>query len=225
MFEIDDYIRWVTYKEKKPLGRHVQFNQQYYDEFVEHQVPGGMMSNLHNQLTELGLEHKLPEVLEEAGRVRQELGYPVMVTPLSQIVGLQATLNVIGEERYASIPTKLRNYALGHYGELAGSIDPNVIDKIIRDQDVDTPSGIDVAEPMLDKIRKKHGPFSSKEDLLLATFYDQKTLQNFYINKEDLNQLSIYETPLSAFVRELAKTRKVRALKLTKGDLHLSYQS
>ncbi|WP_373893557.1 pyruvate carboxylase subunit B [Virgibacillus natechei] len=222
---IDDYIRWVAYKENKPLSQQIEFDQQYYDRFVEHQVPGGMMSNLENQLRELGVEHRLPEVLEEAGRVRKELGYPVMVTPLSQIVGVQATLNVIGGERYGSIPKELRNYALGYYGEFAAPIDPNVLDKILRDKDLERQPGIDLSKPLLDKVRKEHGAFSTDEDLLLATFYNQKTLKNFYSNLENLDLLSTYQTPLSEFIKELVKNRNIKSFNIAKGDLRISYNS
>ena len=221
---IDDYMCWVAYKEDKPLGKRIHFNQEYYDSFVGHQVPGGMMSNLENQLKELGMGHKLPEVLEEAGRVREELGYPVMVTPLSQIVGVQATLNVIGEERYGNIPLELKNYARGHYGEFAAPIDPFVMDRIFKDKEVEQGPGLDMSRPMLDEVRREHGPLSD-DDLLLATFYNQKVLKNFYKNKEDLSLLSAYHTPLAAFVKELVKNRNVKSLKLTKGDLKLSYQA
>ncbi|MFH1490846.1 MAG: hypothetical protein ABII06_18235, partial [Pseudomonadota bacterium] len=75
--EIDDYFYWSAYREKKPLGKLVPFDPVKYKEVASHQIPGGMMSNLENQLSELGLMHKLPEVLEESAIVRQELGYPV----------------------------------------------------------------------------------------------------------------------------------------------------
>lgn len=222
---IDDHIRWVTYTENKPLGQPIEFNQEYYNRFVEHQVPGGMMSNLESQLRELGLEHRLPEVLEEAGRVRKELGYPVMVTPLSQVVGVQATLNVVTGERYKNIPQELRNYALGYYGELAAPIDPNVLDKILRDGDIEKKIDVDLSKPTLDKIRKEHGPFSTDEDLLLATFYNQKILKNFYKNKENLDILSTYQTPISELVKELVRNRNIKSFDIAKGDLHLSYKS
>jgi len=92
--------------------------------YVVHQIPGGMMSNLERQLSDLKLMHKLPEVLEEAGRVRQDLGYPVMVTPYSQLVGVQAVFNVVEGERYRTVPEELKLYVRGAYGKPAAPMIP-----------------------------------------------------------------------------------------------------
>src|SRR5260370_38615181 len=89
-------------------------------------MPGGMVSNLKSQLATLGIAHRLPEVLEESARVRCELGYPIIVSPFAQFVMTQAVLNVMGKERYATVPDEVRKYVLGNYGEIAGPIDPNL---------------------------------------------------------------------------------------------------
>lgn len=128
--KIDDYFFWVAYKEKQPVGQKVKFNRVAYKKYAGHQIPGGMMSHLVSQLKEVGLAHRLPDVLEEAGRVREELGYPVMVTPFSQFVGVQAVLNLIQKERYWSVPHEMRLYARGYYGKSAAPIEPNVLDRI-----------------------------------------------------------------------------------------------
>lgn len=222
---VDDYIHWVAYKEKKSIPKKIKFNQKYYDRFVEHQVPGGMMSNLENQLKELGVEHRLDEVLLEAGRVREELGYPVMVTPLSQIVGVQATLNVLSGERYGSIPKELYNYALGHYGELAAPIDVNVLDKILRGKEKDEQDKIDLTKPLLNEIKNKYGTFKSDKDLLLATFYSQNVLKDFYAKEVSLTNISMERSPLSELVQELVKNNKIKTFNLNKGDLCMSYSS
>src|SRR5574340_1574058 len=96
-----------------------------------------MMSNFRNQLKEAGMLHRLDEVLEEASRVRTELGYPIMVTPFSQFVGVQATFNVIQGERYKTVPHELYLYAQGHYGETPAPIDPDVLDRILRGKPVE----------------------------------------------------------------------------------------
>ncbi len=134
--KIDDHFLWVAYSEKKPVGRRVPFDRNRYTKYAAHQIPGGMMSHLASQLKNLGLEHRLPEVLEEAGRVRQEIGYPVMVTPFSQIVGVQAVFNVIQKDRYRTTPSDLSLYARGYYGEMAAPIDANVLDRILEGADV-----------------------------------------------------------------------------------------
>src|SRR5690606_16891890 len=131
----DDYFQWVAFQEKQPLVPPVQFDPARFHAFVGHQIPGGMISNFRNQLRELGLIHRLDEVLEEASRIRMELGYPIMVTPFSQFVGVQATFNIIQGERYKTVPNELYLYALGHYGKPPGPIDANVLDRILNSQD------------------------------------------------------------------------------------------
>ena len=91
-----------------------------------HQVPGGMLSNLLSQLTEQGAMARLPEVLEEIPRVRADLGYPPLVTPTSQIVGIQAVLNVLAGSRYAQITTEVRDYVKGYYGRAPGPVDADL---------------------------------------------------------------------------------------------------
>jgi pyruvate/oxaloacetate carboxyltransferase len=93
---------------------------------LQFQVPGGMLSNLVSQLREQGAEDRYPEVLAEVPRVRKELGYPPLVTPSSQIVGTQATLNVVLGERYKVIPAEIKNYVRGYYGRPPAPIDPEI---------------------------------------------------------------------------------------------------
>ena len=93
----------------KPLGRPVN----HEPSLARHQVPGGMRSNLENQLQALGLRDRLPHVLDEISQIREELGWPIMVTPISQFVGVQALFNVIEGERYRTVQADLANYVLG----------------------------------------------------------------------------------------------------------------
>lgn len=100
----------------------------------QHQVPGGMMSTLKRQLSEIGMADTLPEVIEEVKAVRREIGYPIMVTPFSQFVGSQSLLNVMavrnGQERYSRIPDEVMHFVLGHYGTPAGEVAPQVMAKV-----------------------------------------------------------------------------------------------
>jgi pyruvate/oxaloacetate carboxyltransferase/biotin carboxyl carrier protein len=148
-----------------------------YDLFhFEHQVPGGMMTNLTRQLRELGMEDRLEEILEEVVHVRREFGYPVMATPYSQIVGVQAVENVVSGERYKKIPDATIKYALGYYGEPVVPVDPNVMDRIMglpRTQEF-----IDwQAEGFLksvEELRREIGPDLSDDELLLKVLIPGK---------------------------------------------------
>jgi pyruvate/oxaloacetate carboxyltransferase/biotin carboxyl carrier protein len=124
---VSTHFREVAEKEGLPIGTPPEYDLYYYD----HQVPGGMMTNLKRQLTEMGMEHRLEEFLEEIVLLRKEFGYPVMATPYSQIVGAQAVENVVNGERYKKVLDESFKYVLGHYGEPAAPIDPNVMDRIM----------------------------------------------------------------------------------------------
>ncbi len=218
---IDDYFFWVAYQEKKPVGQPVPFNPAQYKKYAAHQIPGGMMSHLASQLKNLGLEQRLPEVLEEAGRVRQEIGYPVMVTPFSQIVGVQAVFNVIQKERYRTIPSDLCLYARGYYGEPAAPIDPDVKDRILEGED---PEPIDPAEnydePLVSKARKEAGASLSDEELLLTLFFSRPTLERFQKNRKPI-EFPVVKPPLTALIEELGKRPRMRKFYFQRGPLRL----
>ncbi|HIP98792.1 MAG TPA: oxaloacetate decarboxylase subunit alpha [Aquifex aeolicus] len=134
-----------------------------------HQIPGGMITNFMSQLKEQGLEDKLNEVLEEVVRVREDLGYPPLVTPTSQIVGTQALINVLHGERYKVITKEVKDYVKGLYGRPPAPIKEELIKKILGDEkplyDI---RPADLLEPMLDKIRKEaiEAGARSEEDIL-----------------------------------------------------------
>ncbi len=96
-----------------------------------YQVPGGMLSNLLSQLTEQGLQDKYEEVLAEVPKVRADLGYPPLVTPLSQMVGTQALMNVISGERYSLIPNEIKDYVRGEYGKITEHLSQKRLSKKI----------------------------------------------------------------------------------------------
>src|SRR5205814_9009970 len=117
---------WLAGGENKPVGPIDEIDAFHY----AHQMPGGMVSNLTSHRATLGIADRLTEVLEEAARVRCELGYPIIVRPFAHFVMTQAVLNVMGKERYGTVPDEVRKYVLGYYGEIAGPIDPNLYDRI-----------------------------------------------------------------------------------------------
>ncbi|MFW9962511.1 MAG: pyruvate carboxylase subunit B [Candidatus Sifarchaeia archaeon] len=141
------------------------------------QIPGGMLSNLDNQLREQGALDRYYEVLREVPRVRAELGYPPLVTPSSQIVGTQATLNVITGERYSMIPTEVKQYIRGYYGRPPAEIDPEVKRKAIGDEEPLDCRPADMLEPELPAAREalKDIPHVPR-DLVSYALYPQYAL-------------------------------------------------
>jgi oxaloacetate decarboxylase (Na+ extruding) subunit alpha len=138
-----------------------------YDLFnVTHQVPGGMLGTLRAQLEQHGMEERIDEVLTETGAVRRELGWPVMATPLSQLVGTQAVLNIVTGERYSMVSDELVNYSLGRYGEPPAPVEPNVRDRILATRRAAEIAATPPEEPTLDELRRRYGT-GDDDDLLI----------------------------------------------------------
>ena len=140
-----------------------------------YQVPGGMLSNLISQLKQAGKEDKYYDVLAEIPRVRQDFGYPPLVTPSSQIVGTQAVMNIIMGERYKVFPKESKAMLKGEYGSLPGEVNPEVRAKAgIAPEDVITCRPADLLEPELDKYRAEFADIAkSDEDVLSLALFPQ----------------------------------------------------
>jgi len=145
------------------------------------QIPGGMISNLSSQLKDQGALDRMEEVLQEVPRVRKELGYPPLVTPTSQIVGTQATLNVL-MGRYKMVTKETRGYVQGYYGRPPGMVDPEVQKLIIGDETPITVRPADMLEPELPKRRAELDELGLKysdEDLMSYALFPQVALEFF----------------------------------------------
>jgi pyruvate/oxaloacetate carboxyltransferase len=172
---VSSHFRSIAEKEGYPIGTPMEYDLFHF----EHQVPGGMMTNLTRQLREVGMEHRLNEFLEEIVLVRKEFGYPVMATPYSQIVGAQAIENVISGERYKQVTDEAIKYVLGYYGEPVIPIDPAVMKKVMslpRTKQLENwkPEGYDKS---IEELRQEIGPELSDDDLLLKVLIPGKPVK------------------------------------------------
>ena len=141
---------------------------------LQYQIPGGMLSNLISQLRGQNAEDRYEEVLAEVPRVREELGYPPLVTPSSQIVGTQATLNVVLGERYKIIPEEVRQYVRGYYGRPPAPIDPETKQLIIGDEEPIDCRPADLIPPGLDQAREEIGDLArNEEDVISYALFPQ----------------------------------------------------
>ncbi|MGG5315300.1 oxaloacetate decarboxylase subunit alpha [Enterococcus sp. AZ072] len=157
-----------------------------------YQVPGGMLSNLLSQLTEQGMQDKYEEVLSEVPKVRADLGYPPLVTPLSQMVGTQALMNVISQERYKLVPSEIKDYVRGLYGRPPAPINPTIQEKIIGDEAVITARPADLIAPQLPAFREEIKEYAkSEEDVLMYALFPQQA-KDFLGRRED----RFYDVPL-----------------------------
>jgi pyruvate carboxylase subunit B len=141
-----------------------------------HQIPGGMISSLVSQLKEQNALDKLDEVLQEVPKVRADLGYPPLVTPTSQIVGIQAVLNVLAGQRYTKVTQEVKNYLLGYYGRAPGKIDEKVRRDVIGSERPIDVRPADLLPAELEKARseaEKLGIIRRDEDLVTYALYPQ----------------------------------------------------
>ena len=154
---------------------------------LDFQIPGGMLSNLRNQLKEQGMEDKYQDLLEEMPRVRKDLGYPPLVTPTSQIVGSMATFNVMLGERYKMVPREVKDLARGKYGRTPLPVADEVREKIIGTDEIIDYRPADDIEPQLDKLKadlaEKGYPNASIEDVLSYALFPEVALEFFKNNR------------------------------------------
>jgi len=142
---------------------------------LDAQVPGGMLSNLHSQLKGQGKLDLMPQILEEIPRVRADAGYIPLVTPTSQIVGTQASLNVMTGQRYSMITSEFKNIMLGKYGRLPGPANPDVVAKCSPDGIIyDQRPGEYAEKTDMAKVIADAGPvLHTKQDMLLYLLFPQ----------------------------------------------------
>ncbi len=144
-----------------------------------HQVPGGMLSNLESQLKEQNAVDRMPEVLEEIPIVRAEIGFPPLVTPMSQIVGTQAVLNVLSGRRWHVVPDEMKAYLRGMYGAAPGPVSADVIARVLGDEKPITGRPADLVHETLEDYRAEIGDLArSEEDLLSYALFPQ-TARNY----------------------------------------------
>lgn len=180
--EIGFYFREIRKK-------YHQYESEYTGEDTRvqvNQVPGGMISNLSNQLKEQGELDKMNQVLEEIPRVREDLGYPPLVTPTSQIVGTQAVLNVLAGERYKNITNEVKLYLQGRYGRAPGEVNRLVRQQAIGNEEIIDSRPADLLEPEMDSLRNTIAALAqSPEDVLTFAMFPEIGRQFLQDRSED----------------------------------------
>ncbi|MBC8531196.1 oxaloacetate decarboxylase subunit alpha [Gehongia tenuis] len=175
---VADRLKTDGFLDSKVLG--VDVNTLLY------QVPGGMLSNLISQLKQQGASDKLYDVLAEVPRVREDSGYPPLVTPTSQIVGTQAVLNVVTGERYKMATKEFKAMLRGEYGRLPGEVNPDVRKKVIGDAEVITHRPADDIAPEMEKYRKEiKDVMAQEEDVLTWALFPQVAPKFFQYRQEN----------------------------------------
>jgi oxaloacetate decarboxylase alpha subunit len=218
---VSEHFTYIAKREGFPIGTPVEYDYSQY----QHQVPGGMISNLRHQLRKVGMEQKIDQALEETMRVRAELGYPIMVTPLSQFIGSQAAINVIVGERYKEVTDQIIQYTLGYWGrEGAELMDANVKEKIL-----DRPRAREWAEwrppePTIQEIRKKmNAEGVSDEELLLRWNLNVEEIETMKAAGAPRDYLTARQ-PLLNLLDALSRRSNYRQIVVQKGEIVISLQ-
>jgi oxaloacetate decarboxylase alpha subunit len=216
---VSEHFTQIAKREGFPIGEPVEYDYSQY----QHQVPGGMISNLRFQLRKVGVEHKIDEALRETMRVRAELGYPIMVTPLSQFVGSQAAINVIVGERYKEVTDQIIQYALGYWGrEGAQLMDPEIKTKILDRPRAREWAAFQPPEPSIAEIRKKmNAEHVSDEELLLRWNLSVDEIQTMRAAGAPKEYLTSRQ-PLVNLIDALSKRKGYRQIVIQKGDMLVS---
>jgi len=208
--EVAAHLQFVAKREGRPIGAPLEYD---YYQYI-HQIPGGVISNLRRQLSQLKLIDKLAQVIEECIRVRVDFGYPIMVTPFSQFIATQAAINVVVGERYKQVTDDLIYYTLGFWGkDAASAIDRNVMDRIMRLPRAKELSDWQPPEPSLEDIRRQYGGPSVSDDELLLRYIignddDIKSMRAAGPIKRDKYPGAVASLPL--LIEELLKRRDLR---------------
>ena len=170
LFAIAKYFEGVRIQEGFDRGVTSLTHMQVYS----HQVPGGMISNLQSQLTDQGALDRLPEVLEEIPIVRAEVGFPPLVTPLSQIVGTQAVLNVLSGKRWHIVPDEMKAYLRGRYGQAPGPVSAEILERVLGEEKPISGRPAELVTETLEDFRTEIGDLArSEEDLLSFALFPQ----------------------------------------------------
>ena len=217
--EVSERLTYIAGMEGLPMGAPLEYNEAQF----KHQTPGGVISNLRHQLAQLRVGDRLDEVLEEVSLIREEFGYPIMVTPFSQFLVTQATLNVVSGNRYGQVIDELIKYALGFWGEEASSsIDPNVKDRILSLPRTKDLYHWKVAQPTVGEVRKSLGCEGRSDEEMLLRYIVQ--------NDEEIEKMRAAGPPreypiatkrLAVLIQELIKQKDLSEVWIQKDDFSL----
>lgn len=214
--EVSHYFTQLADAEGLPAGRPQPFDAGY----LRHQLPGGMVGTMRRHLAESRLSHTESAVIEEIGRVREELGWPIVMTPFSQMLLTQAVMNVTGKERYSVIPDEVIRYALGKFGRPTIRIEPEVmerIDSMPRSRELREESGM----LPLSELRRRIGPGLSDEEFLLRATMPAAQVDAMRSVPAQLRHYDPKVVPVRNLIRHLATRRDIAYICVQKAGFKL----
>jgi len=232
---VSSYLDDLAASKGLPSGAPQEFDAAYY----RHQLPGGMVTTTQRMLGEIGRPELYDAVLEEVERVRAEMGYPIIVTPVSQFIASQAARNVIDGERWKNVSDETVRFFLGHYGDPPAPVDPGIADRVLSRPQA---AGLRGLEPItLDGARARFGSRISEEELLLRLTMPAEQVDAMVANRSDeprgvgvpaRNSSTAQEpphrvapqSPVVTLLRELASRPDVREFELERKDVRVVWR-
>jgi oxaloacetate decarboxylase alpha subunit len=214
--EIDSYFTRLAEAEGLPVGRPQAFDAAY----LQHQLPGGMVGTMRRHLAESRLSHLEGAVIEEIGRVREELGWPIVMTPFAQIVMTQAVMNVMSQERYKVIPDEAIRYAIGRFGKPNVPIDAQVMDRI---ESLPRTKELRAEASMapLSELRRQVGESLSDEDFLLRATMPAGQVDAMRAAGPAARHYNPALKPVMSLIRQLAEHRDLSWVSVEKPGFRL----
>jgi oxaloacetate decarboxylase alpha subunit len=181
--EINDFFKPIRDKfiESGILDPHVMGTD---TDALIYQIPGGMLSNLISQLKQVNSLGMLPAILDEIPHVRKDMGYPPLVTPMSQMVAAQASFNVMLKERYKNVSKEVKSYLKGEYGNPPGEINPEIIKKVLKDEEPLKGRYAETLEPEFEKTKKQLGSLARSDEDVLSYIAFPQVAEEFFKNRK-----------------------------------------
>jgi oxaloacetate decarboxylase alpha subunit len=180
-----------------------------------------MMGTFKAQLAQHNMMDRLPQVLDEVAAVRRELGYPGMATPFSQLVGIQAVLNIVTGKRYGTVPDEVIQYAAGFYGETVAPIDPDILDRIMAAPRAKEVVASPPESPDLEELRKRYGT-DDDDELIYRAFVPQADIDRMRAAGPVQRDYPLLATPELEQVRRLMQAASVPVVELRAAGLNIS---
>ncbi|WP_282581942.1 carboxyltransferase [Rhodococcus sp. HM1] len=216
---VEEHLLRVADYEELPVGQPAEYSLFQY----RHQLPGGMAGTFKAQLRDRGMEDRFEEVLDEMSVVREELGYPVMATPFSQLVGTQAVLNVVTGSRYSVVPDEVMIYANGFYGKPVAPLDPNVLDKIMSSPKAKSFENWEPPQPSLADLRAKFGGSISDDELILRLLVPESDIDVMRATPRRQRDFSPTSRQ-TRYIQDLVETAVGAYLHIEAGDFSLTLE-
>jgi oxaloacetate decarboxylase alpha subunit len=214
--QMSAYFTELAHEKRLPVGVMPEYDEAYY----RHQLPGGMVTTMRRQLEEMRHPELFDAALVEVERVRAELGYPIMVTPLSQFVTSQAVMNVLSGQRYSNVPDEVVRYLLGQFGQPPAPPDPEIADRVLA---LPRAQELSQLEPLsLDGARERLGRQLSDEELLLRLTMPEDQVDAMKAasssNADRRPRVRAGRSPLVGLLRELDARPSISYLHLEKDN-------